>query len=806
MSEGPRIGTRNGWHSGCLPLGMHPPRQFRSASYSLFLAIGLAGCANRDPSFGPHGTSGRDSSGAGSGGGASAGEPGEGRGGLSGAAAGGRTGSAMDPGDPVSSHEPESVQNERAALQSALLATAELTSAEFLERHRPPFQPAPNYEPAQIAGLSAIQSSVLRLSTEELSDLAERGFAISATRSIPSFLYGYANIYAADLPVYVSADSILYSIHDSYDTILQELEANLLIGELDVLLSGMRSRLAGIAESPAKADADLYLSVAQSLLRGELSPPTAGGDAKLAASLFGKATTASGWEKVVLFGVSRDEDFSQFEPRGHYAGIPTLEKYFRSMIWLGRTDFRLLETQEDGSRVFRREQLDRALVVRELVDPTLQKHFDRIDQVVTAFVGEHDFMQLAELDALLEDLGVGSREELAGVEDEAIVQAIDQGGYGTQRISSHIMINGMQQGTLPLSSSFAFLGQRYVIDSHVFSNVVYDRAGAGAIKRMMPDPLDAAFAALGNDQAAWLLAPELERYPYAPDLGAMRVLADSHPQGFWTGNLYNLWLSALRTLSPDSEALTRSDSGLFPAARSEAWGRRLLSAQLASWAELRHDTILYAKQSYTGGIACEYPDAYVDPYPEFYEKVTAYATHGKDLIARLELPLGTFSRALVDYFDRLASVATRLGEIAEYQRTGATLTPEMMEFINDAVAVEQICGGGFISNQGWYGRLFFNASAALELDPTIADVHTQPTDEVGVPVGRVLHVATGAPRLMAVVAEGCSGPRAYLGLVSSYYERVTENFERITDQEWKSTLFGVEAPADPAWLSPVLSR
>lgn len=29
---------------------------------------------------------------------------------------------------------------------------------------------------------------------------------------------------------------------------------------------------------------------------------------------------------------------------------------------------------------------------------------------------------------------------------------------------------------------------------------------------MMPDPLDAAFAALGNDQALGLLAPSLARY------------------------------------------------------------------------------------------------------------------------------------------------------------------------------------------------------------------------------------------------------------------------------------------------------
>src|SRR5690606_36608389 len=158
-------------------------------------------------------------------------------------------------------------------------------------------------------------------------------------------------------------------------------------------------------------------------------------------------------------------------------------------------------------------------------------------------------------------------------------------------------------------------------------NVVYDRVAEGAVLRMMPNPLDVAFAALGNDQAVTLLAPELERYDYAAELASMRVLADAHPESFWNANLYNLWLSAIRALSPEAEAIAEPSSGLFPAARSEAWGRRLLSTQLASWAELRHDTILYAKQSYTGAPSCEFPDAYLDPYPEFYAKVREYAEH-----------------------------------------------------------------------------------------------------------------------------------------------------------------------------------
>lgn len=280
----------------------------------------------------------------------------------------------------------------------------------------------------------------------------------------------------------------------------------------------------------------------------------------------------------------------------------------------------------------------------------------------------------------------------------------------------------------------------------MFSNLVYDRVGGGSVYRLMPDPLDVAFAALGNNQAAELLQPELQTYDYAPDLASMRVLVDAHPTEFWEENLYNHWLGAIRSLSPDDAALSDQDSGLSPAMRSSDWGLRLLSTELASWAELRHDTILYAKQSYTAGLTCEFPSAYVDPYPEFYRKVGAYAEFGRELAAELGEAGGdaaTLGQMVEEYFGVLADVAGRLQEIAEHELTGAAFTQEMLDFINQAVVVEPGCGDPFLTDPGWYGRLFFELGSALKADPTIADVHTQPTDEVGTPVGKVLHVGTG---------------------------------------------------------------
>ena len=82
-------------------------------------------------------------------------------------------------------------------------------------------------------------------------------------------------------------------------------------------------------------------------------------------------------------------------------------------------------------------------------------------------------------------------------------------------------------------------------------------------------------------------------------------------------------------------------------------------------------------------------------------------------------------------------------------------------------------------------------------------MHTEYTDEMGDVVGRVLHLGAADPRLMIATVNTCTGPKAYAGLAFSYHELVTDNFQRLTDQDWATTLAAGQ-PADVPWLSPVL--
>jgi hypothetical protein len=698
------------------------------------------------------------------------------------------------PAVPVDVQIPPEKQAEIDALQIRLAALGDLTSDALIAERAPAVEPL-GYAPLEAEQLDLIQGSALALTEPELEVLGEHGFVLRNDVAFATFQQGYTAIYAHDLPLYISADSILEAVHRSYDDILRDLEGGALAPALTNLLSSMRANLPGLEADPqVRADLDVYLSVALSLLTGERFGPVAGGDSDLITMLFERSIAADGAEAIVLFGKSRRIDFSQMEPRGHYAGDPALERYFRAMMWVGRIELRLVEPDEfTHEMLFNRRQFEGAIGMRLLMDDAARAEWARLDRAIGAFVGEHDSMTPTDVDTVLAELEIAALADLARYSDEELADHVFENAWGTQRVASQYMVNARMQGTLPLSQSFLLLGQRYTADAHVFTNVTYSRVQHGDEFRMMPSTLDVAYAALANNRAVALLKPELDAYHYAPDLEAVRLLVDEHEQGFWQDNLYNLWMSSLRSLSPNE-----FEPGLPTVMRTDAWGRRLLNTQLASWAELRHDTLLYAKQSYTDGSACEFPDAYVDPYPAFYAALEDYADLGLALSTELSMP------AAQSHFEAVRRAATTLRGMAENELAGIPFTAEQMEFVNDTVTTEPGCGDPFPT--GWYSQLHYQNPVfgyrALEIDPVVADVHTQPTDEGGNEVGRVLHAGTGLPRQMVVTVPTCMGPRAYVGLASRYHERITEDWERLTDEDW-AALVTDGSLSDVPWTSDV---
>jgi hypothetical protein len=320
----------------------------------------------------------------------------------------------------------------------------------------------------------------------------------------------------------------------------------------------------------------------------------------------------------------------------------------------------------------------------------------------------------------------------------------------------------------------------------------------------MPSPLDVAAAIFHNPAAEPLLAPELDLYKYRDSLHAVAKRTDAMGPALWEGSVYHGWLRALSKLSPDPA----KDKGLPPVFRSEPWQRRMLSTQLASWAELRHDTVLYAKQSYTTMLGCDYPDGYVDPYPDFFAEIDHLSKNAADFVNDLDFGKNAAPKArIATYFRLLGEVSGRLGKMASLERANQPLGSDDIDYLKGAVAfrvVDQVCTVSY-EPEGWHASLYYDRDDILKREPVICDVHTQPTDATGNMVGHVLHVGTGHPRQLTIVIETDTGKRTYRGFVGTYHETITKDFLRLNDAEWRTKL-EKDPPANPPWLVDLIAK
>lgn len=626
------------------------------------------------------------------------------------------------------------------------------------------------------------------LDSNEASLMARDGLVITED-TVTSFHVGYTALFRAHQPVYFTADALLEAWHASYDAILADLEESALVPTLNELLkvlrTGLQAATGDSGNEEAHRDVDGYLAVAASLASDLPAQALAGCDAGAVAAIVERAKKADGSGELVIAGQKMLFDYSMMKPRGHYTRSVQLERYFRTMSWLGRVELRLAGRRTTGGWEVDRRVVRATALLRSLFSPEADRRWNDLDRTMNAFVGPPDSMSLAGFDAALKSLGM----PLASAPDDAIVRAFLP--VAGQRIGTQLLRPGDEK------IAFVTLGQRYVYDAHVLSAVSY---GQLQTKRMMPTPLDVAYTVFHHPGARTLLEPEIAAYgaEYSSALDAMWKRTDAIGPTLWKGSLYHLWLGALRELSPDPER----DKSLPAPLGSEVWGRRLLNTQLASWAELRHDNILYAKQSVSAMALCDYPHGYVDPYPTFFLAFEELAKKAETTLAALTLESPVKRRA-AKYFERFGAVASRLRAMAEKERRNEPLDGDDLDYLNRMVSIDGRHAGctTVLEANGWYADLYYDRSAVLWQKPVIADVHTQPTDAAGNEVGRILHVATSYPRMFAVTVRHDGGvhARTYRGFVSSYAEKTTEHYERLTDEMWQEQV-SKAPPRPPAWV------
>jgi hypothetical protein len=205
---------------------------------------------------------------------------------------------------------------------------------------------------------------------------------------------------------------------------------------------------------------------------------------------------------------------------------------------------------------------------------------------------------------------------------------------------------------------------------------------------------------------------------------------------------------------------------------------------------LKHDTLLYAKQSYAerggGGDEGELPPVpkgYVEPNVEFFDRMIPLV---KMTQAGLE------QRGLLD--QEFQGRNLKLVEALEFFRKIA-----IAEVNNEVISEDDFEHLRTATGQlSWIVYPLPNEQATEDLARSglIADVHTD------VPKGTVLYEADGIPNYIYVAVKDKNGTRLTRGLVYSYYEFSEPMGKRLTDADWRERAYSGDEgrlPAMSAW-------
>lgn len=652
-----------------------------------------------------------------------------------------------------------------------------------------------------------------KLNKDELAAFKKNGFVVSERLGGYSFGELYYAVYTRDLPVFISSDSVLHAWHRSYDAMLEELELTYLRASLDAILTTMHDALPkakteygdGVLKDSV-LDADYFLAVARSLLKDGAVATKLDQDDRVNKTL--AAVKAEGMHDFDLFGRARKMDFSQFKPRGHYETKPELRTYFKAMMWCGRTDLRIAGGSDATGALSSARELGASMVLLDLLRKAgKEEAWRQFDRCIQTFVGRTDSATFDDLARVATAAKIKTPADLKTDDDlKKLATAVKEMGTGAQDIRGDVYIAPGGSGKVSLPQSFTVLGQKFVIDSWVtaktvFDDITWDRE---KVARRVPSGVDVAFAALGNNHVVPNLVeriesgshPQRDKKPYQHNLAAVRNVLDSLDAKAWDDTIYMQWLKTLRTLSAPG------DEKLPEVMRTREWGLKQTNTQMASWTQLRHDTILYVKQSYTAGTLCYYPAGFVEPVVPFWAQMDAMASRSASLLEETPFPdaVKATQTRQVRFLRAFATQMGKLRAVAEKQLAQKELTADEKKVLEDVMQIvhPRGSGGGGPQYTGWYPALFYRERKdCVKWDALVADVHTDVPSPLHRDPGSVLHQGVGNVDLMIVAIDNGKDRVVYVGPTMSHYEFETPNAVRKTDKEWKTDLLDGKLPPRP---------
>ncbi len=667
-------------------------------------------------------------------------------------------------------------------------------AAEFAAYREVPVNARPAIEPYQVSpDLSNVTNrDQFEFSTEALKLLTANGFVVTPEQ-IPEFFMLYETNSYDNIPNFVTTDAMLHNYHLFFSHLLKKLEAGYLMPELRALNAGMMQEsmkqceeLKGTPWENAARRNLAFFAVGASLLDPATRIPSVVQDVvSKELALIAKHDEIAISPVMSMGRTDLDiledlkEDYTQYIPRGHYTKSEELKRYFCAMMWYGRLTFRQKDADETRSAV---------LMTLALNEGQNLASWDKIYQTTRFFVGKSDDLCYYQYEPLLRKV-YGERLSLQNLAEDQ--QKWDTFFSQAKKLdppvinSIPIFDETIQPDRELEIKGFRFMGQRFTLDAAIFQRLIYRdvEENSRGDRRNLPKGLDIP-AAMGSREAYSLLDAmgETDYKDYPENMEKLREYIGSLKLTTWTENLYWNWLYTLLPLTWEKP------EGYPSFMRNQAWQRKDLATYLGSWTELKHDTILYAKQVYAemgGGAEPEDDRGYVEPNPHLFARLSALCAMTRDGLASR----GLLEQRDKDNLTRLETLALSLKEIAEKELNNTPLSDDDYNLIRtfggqlEHFWIEALRDEDIESRS----QVWENPSAL------VADVATDPN-------GKVLEEATGMVWSIYVIVPVDGELRIVRGGVYSYYEFPWPMNDRLTDTKWQEMLRSGQAPEPPGWI------
>ena len=612
--------------------------------------------------------------------------------------------------------------------------------------------------------------------------LAQDGFAIIPASHDQLFHVYEQNDYNC-FPSFVTTDLYLQLYHLYFDSMLREVEENSLLPlmikftrEMHELLYNME-RWSGSDEliNELAHHNAAYYNIAYKLFTGDyiFTPEPGAIDIEEVNKVMKAENDLSNFMedyRTIMF------PYSLFRPRGHYTRSEALKRYFRGMMWLQTAAFGMQNKQEVLQAIQQACALKYA-----------KENYDTLNKLITYLMGQSDNLSLTQVLTEVEKTGLQMEDLIHNDEAVAKITAtLNEIGNKQTRIrpkfekTSHNKINVMPQ--------------RYQPDGEVLQEMVdYENKPT---QRATPKGMD-FFAAMDVSPAEHILIEEGQKWKgFKPTLDSMKKRMGEID---WNETIATQWMNTLKTVNVKGK-----DAKLPYFMMTPEWDRKDLNAMLASWAELKHDAILYAKQPMGaecggGGLPEPVTKGYVEPNTGFWKKAIELLNNTEKLLKDQKM----LTEKVKDATERIREEAEFLLRISEKELAGTEITDEEYDQIKYVGATFENISLDLVrqpdqSLMGWSDVQGADKKVAL-----VADVYTANADNN--PEKSILFEAVGAADEIFVVVE--IGGYLYLtrGAVLSYREFIQPmDMPRLTDEEWQEQLEKNPRKGVPDWMKRII--